>query len=296
MLITVVIPVYNRARVVGRTLESLDAQSWQDFRVILVDNNSTDGTIDILRCWADNHPGRATLLTEGRRGAAAARQRGLDAVTTEWTLFFDSDDEMLPDHMERVAKAIRRHPDADIIGWNIDMLRDGRKYRTGVFAARDCQYRSLFNGAMATQRYCARTSLFRRAGGWNASLSVWDDIELGARLLCFNPKIVKLHGRPSVQCHLQADSISLGELPANIAQIDEALAGIAASLGPRRAHWPELKRVILAASGRGPEAEALFRRSLAATPAASRRRLLRFAYAWTRRGLPGAAAILRIFM
>ncbi|MDE6120284.1 MAG: glycosyltransferase family 2 protein, partial [Muribaculaceae bacterium] len=62
--ITVVIPVYNRAGIVGRTLETLDAQVFQDFYVILVDNNSTDGTLEVLQQWAGKHPGRATVLMQ----------------------------------------------------------------------------------------------------------------------------------------------------------------------------------------------------------------------------------------
>lgn len=294
--ITVVIPVYNRSGIVGRTLRALDEQTWQGFRVILVDNNSTDGTADMLREWADNHLGRVEVFSETRRGAAAARQRGLYAVRSEWTLFFDSDDEMLPTHMARVADAIRLYPDADIIGWDTDMMRDGAKFRTGAFADRDCQYRSLFNGTMATQRYCARTELFRRAGGWNPELSVWDDIELGARLLALNPKIIKLQGDPTVAVHLQHDSISIGETACNIHNIDKALICIAATLDPDKAHWTALKRIILAANSRGSEAEDIYRRTLISAKGPGQRMLFRFAYVWTRAGFPGAAALLRIFM
>lgn len=294
--ITVVIPVYNRERIVGRTLDALDAQTSQGFKVILVDNDSTDGTDAVLRRWADCHPGRAEVLKETRRGASAARQCGLESVQTEWTLFFDSDDVMLPDHIARVAGAISRHSDANIIGWNTDMFRNGKKYRTGEFHARDCQYRSLFNGTMATQRYCARTELFRQAGGWNPELSVWDDIELGARLLSLSPKVLKLSGYPTVQCLLQPDSISNRETALNIEEIDKALGIIATTLGPEKAHWIELKRIILAANSRGPEADALLSRALESTTGHLRRLMFRGAYFWTRSGLPGAAALFRIFM
>ncbi|MDE6134186.1 MAG: glycosyltransferase family 2 protein, partial [Muribaculaceae bacterium] len=159
--ITVVIPVYNRAGIVGRTLETLDAQVFQDFYVILVDNNSTDGTLEVLQQWAGKHPGRATVLMQPTPGAAAARQMGLDAVATPWTIFFDSDDEMSAMHLANIVKTIDLHPDADIIGWETRMIRNGKIYRKGAFTTRDMQFRSLFNGIMATLRYCARTELFR---------------------------------------------------------------------------------------------------------------------------------------
>ena len=77
--VTIVIPVYNRAHTIARTLRSIDAQTLRPARVILVDNNSSDSSVDAMRAWADGKD-YVTLLSQPRPGACAARNRGLDHV------------------------------------------------------------------------------------------------------------------------------------------------------------------------------------------------------------------------
>lgn len=287
-ILTVVIPVYNRAAVVGRTLGSLAAQTTRDFEVILVDNNSDDGTAEVLRRWAASAPVNVRVLTQMLPGAAAARQRGLEACTTEWTMFFDSDDTMAPGHIARALDAIAAHPDADLVGWDVAYNEGGRRKVKRFVAS---PYRSLFNGTMATLRYMARTDIFRRAGGWNPAVATWDDIELGARILELNPKVYKIAGGPMVEVYLQSDSMTATATDA--ARIEPALRCMAATLGPRRRGWTDLKRAIFAASLPASEGRRYMERLL---PVAARPALLRLAYAYTRLGGRGIARILRPFM
>ncbi|MDE6467563.1 MAG: glycosyltransferase family 2 protein [Muribaculaceae bacterium] len=292
--LTLVIPVYNRANVVTRTLASVEAQTARDFDIILVDNNSTDGSADVLRSWCESSSRNVRMLNESRKGAASARRCGAEAADTEWLMFFDSDDVMAPGHIARILDAIESSPDADVIGWDI-MLRYGVFDRLGDFVEKNAQYRSLLNGTMGTQRYCVRRSVYERAGGWCPEVSVWDDIELGARILDLNPKIAKLKGAPMVDVYLQPDSITHGESARNYEVIERALTRIAATLGPERAHWVNLKRIIVAA--KEPDetlSKALLQRIIEG--AASRRALLRFAYFYTRRGGRGIARLLQPFM
>ena len=83
--ITIIIPVHNRERIVGRTLESVRCQTFRPLAVVLVDNNSTDATPEVLRAWKEHAEGpglEIILIDESRAGAAAARARGLREVTT----------------------------------------------------------------------------------------------------------------------------------------------------------------------------------------------------------------------
>ncbi len=289
--ITVVIPVYNREKLVGRTLASVSAQTARDFCVILVDNGSTDNSLDVLKQWASKQTFEVRILTEPRRGAASARQAGLEAVRTPWCMFFDSDDVMLPTHIARALSGIDENPDADVIGWNICFrAADGRE-NIQPFVTRDMQFRSLFNGTTGTLRYCARTSLFHVAGGWSREVGVWDDIELGARLIAQEPKVVKLDGAPTVAVYIGQDSMSCGEQASNIEVLDRALVRIGKTLGPSKTHWIELKRVLVAAKSPKADGDALMRRILVRND--SCQWLYRFAYAYTRCGGRGIARILR---
>lgn len=206
--LTIVIPVFNREKTLQRTLDSIDRQTVAPAAVIIVDNGSTDASLGIATAWAQSRRG-VTVLTEAKSGACAARNRGLEAVTTEWTMFFDSDDEMLPSHIEDFTRAIARNPHAGIIGRDIIMNELGGNVRRLYFkAGSDALFHHLFRGCLSTQRYVARTSLFRKAGGWNETLAGWNDYELGVRLLLTDPSIVAIKGAPTVVCHSQADSIT----------------------------------------------------------------------------------------
>lgn len=247
MDITVVIPVRNRAGIVERTLRSIEAQTYRPLKVILVDNGSTDDTRQVLEKWANaarREDFCVTVIGEPEAGAARARNAGLKAVDTEWTLFFDSDDEMLPTHIERAAQCLRKNPKADIIGWDIMlMLPDGRKKRCPFFSS-DMLYNNVLHGGFATHRYAARTEIFRRAGCWNDSLGVWDDIELGTRLLTMKPQpvIFKVNGSPTVLIHFTADSLT-GTMWSDKADAMCRVIDIIEERLPRQMRWiADLKR------------------------------------------------------
>lgn len=206
--VTIVIPVYNRAHTIVRTLHSIDAQTLRPARVILVDNNSSDSSVDAMRAWADGKD-YVTILAQPRPGACAARNLGLEYVTTEWTMFFDSDDVMAPTHVSDFSRAIASHPEVDIIGRDIlSHFIDGSQRRLYFRAGSNAMFHHLFRGCLSTQRYIARTSLFHTVGGWDESLSGWDDYELGTRLLMHTSAILQLSGSPTVTTFQQEESIT----------------------------------------------------------------------------------------
>ncbi|MCM1163246.1 MAG: glycosyltransferase family 2 protein [Muribaculaceae bacterium] len=205
--ITVVIPVYNRAHIVERMLRSLDSQTVSPQAVVLVDNGSTDASLSILQQWASQRP-YAAVTVERRRGACCARNCGLAMVQTPWVMFVDSDDRLLPTHIEDYARAIERHPEADMLGRNVvTLMPDGRKL-TGYFIDRDPMFHHIFRAICSTARVVYRTELAHRAGGWNESLGGWDDWELGIRLLLQNPRVVDIGGTPTYQAIFTEESLT----------------------------------------------------------------------------------------
>lgn len=210
-LLTIVIPVYNRQDIVNRTLISVASQTARPLNVILVDNNSTDNTLATLSQWkslVESDDFQITILTETQTGAAAARNCGLHNVTTPYVMFFDSDDEMLPQHLQRTIDAIDSHPDADIIGWDVEIINiDGTSQRHS-FSDKDIAFRHIFNCSLATQRYAVKSSFIRKVGQWNPAVMGWNDYELGVRLILNRPKVHYIKGKPTVLIHRQADSIT----------------------------------------------------------------------------------------
>jgi glycosyltransferase involved in cell wall biosynthesis len=101
---SVVIPVYNRARVIRDAVDSVLKQSFQDFEIIVVDDGSTDNSCARIATMADP---RMRLVVQKNAGASAARNRGIDLARGHFVAFLDSDDTFLPHHLEAMADLVR---------------------------------------------------------------------------------------------------------------------------------------------------------------------------------------------
>jgi glycosyltransferase involved in cell wall biosynthesis len=110
MLVSVIIPTYNRAGTIKRTLESVLNQSWRDLDIIVVDSGSTDGTIEILTAYGD----KIRVLCQKKEGPGAARNAGIKAARGEIISFLDSDDEWLPEKTERQVKLLQATESAGV--------------------------------------------------------------------------------------------------------------------------------------------------------------------------------------
>lgn len=286
-----VIPVYNRAGVVRRTLNSIAAQTLLPARLIMVDNNSTDNSVEVVKSWLSDHNEiDSILLSQPTPGAAAARNAGLEAVETDFTMFFDSDDEMLPSHIADLQRAIDTHGKINIFGRDTQMPGG----RIGRFEPDDAAWHNIMHGTMATQRYIAHTELFRQVGGWDDNVRVWDDIELGSRLIATGAGMMRLDGPPTVIVNASADSISGSNYASRADEYELALSRMAKILP---AEWIDIKRMILSADmareGARHEARAVHDGVLAHT---HRPMLMRAVYAYRRAGMRGIARLIRPIM
>lgn len=113
MKLSIVICSYNRAKYIGDALDSLYNQtsSLSEFEVLLVDNNSTDGTPGIYKTWREQHPdGNFQYLSEHRQGASFARNTGAIHAKTEWLCFMDDDAVAFPDFVANIIKHTEEKP------------------------------------------------------------------------------------------------------------------------------------------------------------------------------------------
>src|SRR5579862_4482573 len=101
MLISVVVPVFNREPVLRRCVDSVLAQEFGDFELILVDDGSTDNSLRRLREYGD--PRVRVLARERNMGVGAARNAGVEIAGGEWLVFLDSDDELVPGALRLIA-------------------------------------------------------------------------------------------------------------------------------------------------------------------------------------------------
>jgi len=121
MKFTIVIPLYNKAATVGRTIGSVLRQSCGDFEVVVVDDGSTDGGAGVVESIAD---GRVRLIRQANRGVSVARNSGLAAAQGEFVTFLDADDEYAIGYLSELERLIQTYP-----GYNV--YATSYKIRTG---------------------------------------------------------------------------------------------------------------------------------------------------------------------
>lgn len=91
-LVSVIVPVYNREKIVGKTLGSIVAQSYPSVETIVVNDGSTDGTQSVLEAYKERYPGKVVAIDQANAGQVRARNRGIAESRGEFIAFLDSDD------------------------------------------------------------------------------------------------------------------------------------------------------------------------------------------------------------
>jgi hypothetical protein len=112
-MISVVIPLYNKASTIAAAVGSVQAQTCRDWRLIVVDDGSRDGGAAWVEAAAANDP-RITLVRQSNAGVSVARNRGVAQADTELVAFLDADDQWLPDHLSQLMSLHAWQPDAPL--------------------------------------------------------------------------------------------------------------------------------------------------------------------------------------
>jgi hypothetical protein len=216
-LVSIVIPVYNRAKLLLDSVDSVIEQSYRPIEIILVDDGSTDETPQVLAELARRWPALVMVIRQPNAGPGPARQRGLEMAKGEFVQFLDSDDLLLPDKFRYQVAALTANPDADICyGRSYEenysrqpVCREGPMRQTGRFH----QYLFpllLVERWWTTSSPLYRRSLLQRIGPWRAWLNEEDweyDARAGAlgAFLCWVDQDVSVR-----RIHLAAEHLSTG--------------------------------------------------------------------------------------
>ncbi|NBB31614.1 glycosyltransferase family A protein [Cellulophaga sp. BC115SP] len=113
-MISIVIPLYNKAHTVQRTIMSIISQDYKDFEVIIVDDGSTDNGIDIIKSLISDN--RFKIIQQENQGVSVARNRGVKESSYNYIAFLDADDEWKPQFLTAIINAITKFPEASMWG------------------------------------------------------------------------------------------------------------------------------------------------------------------------------------
>ena len=210
-MISIVIPVYNRAEMVKATLESVRRQTHRPLHLVLVDNYSSDNTLQVLQNFKEENETsdfKIDVTEEKTPGACAARNAGAKLVKSEWLMFFVSDDTMDDCLVTEYVKKINQYGnDIDVVTTNIDFNKEG-DVSHAFFARKDFFENHIFHACLSTQRYKIKRSLFEKTGGWDNDVKCWNDWELGIRILLQEPRISVVDDGVYVHVHVHSESIT----------------------------------------------------------------------------------------
>lgn len=189
--VSVVIPTYNRRAYVQEAIDSVLAQTYRDFEIIVVDDGSTDGTGEALAaCYGD----RITYLWQENQGESVARNRAIDLARGEFIAFLDSDDVWLPEKLARQVPVLKGSPGAVLVGAEAAAIdKDGHPIERPPYChgwhERPPTLESLLlhEQSFPPSLAVVRRSAVAELGGFDAHIRYGEDWELWLRLRQLGP-------------------------------------------------------------------------------------------------------------
>jgi glycosyltransferase involved in cell wall biosynthesis len=181
---SVVIPSYQQADYLPATLRSVADQAvgGMDVEIVIRDGGSTDGSVEIIRDFADSYPGVVNWKSGPDGGQTAAINDGLKAATGEWVCYLNSDDVLLPGALERVKEYFCNHPEVDLVYGRAEWM-DAKGVILGDYAVGEWDYAGLVENCYLCQPATFwRRRLHELHGYFDESLRYCMDYEFWLRV------------------------------------------------------------------------------------------------------------------
>jgi glycosyltransferase involved in cell wall biosynthesis len=211
MLFSVVIPLYNKANHISATLNSIINQSFTDFEIIIVNDGSTDDSLDIANSFSDE---RINIYSTENNGVSYARNFGIEKAKTDYIVFIDADDIWKPHHLEDLKILQENFPDCGM--YAKAYIRKDKKFEipciykdipntknwTGILD--DYFNNSMINSIALTSAVMIPKRVFDSIGNFNETYNSGEDIDLWVRIALQFP--VAFYNKVSVVHSLDADN------------------------------------------------------------------------------------------
>lgn len=172
--LSIIIPIYNAAPYLQKCLDSILAQAYTDYEVLLIDDGSTDGSADVCRDYAARD-GRLSYLHKENGGVSSARNMGIRQAVGQFVCFVDADDWLQPDMLSTVMQTSSEM--ADITFYGANKVQDGVVTETITFPDAFYDERNNIEQAIYQLRYAGERDVF----GWT-----WDKV--------MRADIIRTHG------------------------------------------------------------------------------------------------------
>jgi len=209
-MFSIIIPLYNKGKKVKNTIESVLTQSYTDFEIVVVDDGSTDDSVQYVKTFDDH---RINYFYKDNGGVSSARNYGIEKAQGEWLIFLDADDEMLQESLRCYSMLNNKYPEAKLlVGKQDNQYESSGAIQGIVFKKPDhCTSHPYFN--YWTRLFfpcpgtvCIHRSLIERYGFFDERISFFEDIEFMLRMM--NCKIVAFSSQKVLKYNQEETGLS----------------------------------------------------------------------------------------
>lgn len=186
-MISIVIPLYNKAQSIEQTIRCIQAQSFQDFEIVVVDGWSKDGSLEIIQGLAAEDSRIRVLMQQNRHGVTPARNESIAAAKSERIAFIDADDYWEPTYLESLIRLMEDYPQAGLWGLNYGTMVGTEKHPNTP--SHYSGYRGIIKNPWKkgspfwTSAIGISKEAFEKVGGFDNRIIYGEDIDLWYRLM-----------------------------------------------------------------------------------------------------------------
>lgn len=196
-MISVVIPLYNKEKAITKTLESVLNQTVVPDEIVIVDDGSTDNSLDVVRSFIHslNDSLFIRVIHKENGGVSSARNRGIREAKGEYVALLDGDDLWAPTFLEEQLKLIHDFPDAALWGVNIAFIMNGKYYRweqgmgEGFRGYVDNYFGTRHNDLYCSSSVVIRKDVFENVGYFDERICASEDLDMWYRIILHYPVV-----------------------------------------------------------------------------------------------------------
>ena len=219
MRFSVILPLYNKAPYVAKAIDSILAQTFTDYELIIMDDGSKDDSYEVASKAIEGHCRNCRLIRQKNAGVSMARNNGVAASKGDYLCFLDADDWWDPGFLEEMSRLINAFPDAGIYGTNYTIVNETRRKtrvaQIGVEKGFEkgyinyCQvYAKTMYMPLCTDTVCIPRSVFEEMSGFHKGVILGEDFILWVRI-ALKYKVVFIN-KPMAYYNQDVDGINRG--------------------------------------------------------------------------------------
>ena len=184
--VSVIMSVHNEEKTIGEAIESIISQTYSDWELIIIDDCSTDRTLEILRRYAKEEKRISVFENKHNLGFVVSLNKGIKAAQGEYIARMDGDDVSYPQRFEKQVAFMRAHPDVDVLGTGAELIAESVETLSyinmpethdelAVNIHRACPF---FHPSVMMRR-----EFLERSSGYNEKIRRCEDLDLWSRMI-----------------------------------------------------------------------------------------------------------------